>query len=181
MRNIKAILIFFVLMVFIALAAWFHWHYGEPASTGMFIVTAMTALGTCGVTILTVFPYVPRDRLEAALCLRKNKMHLKIYNKGNHTVYLGSDKYHTAEYSDCYALWWSDKNNCTEKNSKPIYCLPGDNMAVPPHTTIGYPISPKVFGKKDLNKIKIEVLTSSGFRIEAKIEIAKPDNANKQK
>ncbi len=168
MRNIKAILIFFVLTACVALATWFQWQYGDHTNLGMFIVTAMTALGTCGVTIFSVFPYVPRDRLYAELRLRKNKMHIMIRNKGNHTVYLGSDKYHTAEGWDCYALWWNDKNNCTEQNSKPIYCRPGDNLAVPSRATIGYPINPKVFGKKDLNRVYIQVLTSSGYRIEVK-------------
>lgn len=168
MRNIKTFLIFGILIIIVALAMWFQWHYGEPADTGMFVVTAMTALGTCGVTLLTVFPYVPRDKLRAYLCKRKKTMYIMIYNRGNHTVYLGTDRYHTAEEFDPYALWWPNKNNCTEFNSRQLYAHPGDNMAVPPRGTIGFPVSQKTFGKNDLNKIKIQVLTSSGYRIEVK-------------
>lgn len=167
-RNINAILIFVALIAIVALATWFQWRYGDQNNLGMFIVTAMTALGTCGVTILTIFPYVPRDKLNAYLCKRKKTMYIMIYNRGNHTVYLGTDKYHTAEEFDPYALWWSTKYNCTETNSRQLYAQPGDNMAVPPRGTIGFPVNPKVFGKKDLNKIYIQVLTSSGYRIEVK-------------
>ena len=175
MRNLTAGIVFCVLLLCVIIAWILHVRYGDMGELGMFVVTAMTALGTCGVIILSLFPYVPRDKLEATLCIRKKKMCIMIRNKGNHTVYLGSDKYHTAETWDCYALWWSNKDNCTAKNSKPIFAAPGDNMAVPPRGTIGFPIGKNIFGKIDLNKIKIQVLTSSGFRIDVKNEV--PDNA----
>lgn len=179
MRNITAISIFGILGLVVIIATVFQLKYAPIENLGAFIVTAMAALGTCGVTIFSVFPYLPKDRLEATLCRRKKTMYIMIYNKGNHTVYLGSDKYHTAEEYDPYALWWPTKNNCTEKNSRQIYAHPGDNMAVPPHGTIGFPVSPKVFGKHDLNKIRIQVLTSSGFRIEVKNTIDQSENCQK--
>lgn len=172
MRNITAFSLFGILGLIIALAVFFQLRYASMANLGAFIVTAMAALGTCGVTIFSVFPYVPKDRLEASLCRRKKAMYIMIRNKGNHTVYLGTDKYHTAEEFDPFALWWPTNTNCTEKNSCQIEAKPGDNMAVPPHGTIGFPINQKIFGKRDLNKIKIQVLTSSGYRIDVKNEIA---------
>lgn len=178
MRNVTAISIFSVLVLVVVIAMALQLKYAPIDTLGAFIVTAMAALGTCGVTIFSVFPYLPKDRLEATLCRRKKTMYIMIYNKGNHTVYLGSDKYHTAEEYDPYALWWPSKNNCTEKNSRQIEARPGDNMAVPPRGTIGFPINPKIFGKHDLNKIKIQVLTSSGFRIDVKIMLNESERKN---
>ena len=105
-----------------------------------------------------------------------------IYSKCNHTVYLGSDKYHTAEYFDAYALWWPPNKACTEFNSRQLYVNPGDNMAVPPRGTIGYPINAKVFGKHNFNEITIQIMTSGGYRIPVtnqlnkKVRIAKKTN-----
>lgn len=171
MRNITAIIIFSFLLCVAAAAAYFHIHFGHLDTIGMFIVTALAALGTCGVTILSVFPYTPRDKLEAVLCKRKGKLYIMIYSKCNHTVYLGSDKYHTAEYVDAYALWWPAESDKTEFESNHLYVNPGDNMAVPPRGTIGYPVNQKVFGKHDLNKITIQIMTSSGYRIPVKNQL----------
>lgn len=168
MRNITAISFFTYLIILVVIATYFQFVYADDTEWGIFIVTAMAALGTCGVTVFSVFPYIPRDRLEATLCCRRKTMYIMICNKSNHTVYLGTDKYHTTEEFDPYALWWPTKNNCTEKNSRQIFAHPGDNMAVPPHATIGFPVNPKIFGKHNLDKIKIQVLTSSGFRIDVK-------------
>lgn len=165
MRNITAIILFVTLICVVAVAAYFHIRFGQMDSIGMFIVTAMAALGTCGVTILNVFPYRHKDKLEAVLCKRKKKLYIMIYSKCNHTVYLGSDKYHTAEYFDAYALWWPPNKACTEFNSRQLYVNPGDNMAVPPRSTIGYPVNAKIFGKHDINKITIQIMTSNGYRI----------------
>lgn len=165
MRNITAISIFIGLATIVAIASICQFLYADNSEIGMFIVTAMAALGTCGVTIFSVFPYVPKDRLEATLCKRGKGTWIMIHNKGNHTVYLGSDKYHTAEYWDAYALWWPNSHNCTEKNSRHLYVKPGDNMAIPPKATIGYKISLKTFGNHNINNIFIQIMTSSGYRI----------------
>lgn len=168
MRNITAIIVFICLIFVVAVAAYCHIRFGHTDTIGMFIVTAMAALGTCGVTILNVFPYRHKDKLEAVLCKRKKKLYIMIYSKCNHTVYLGSDKYHTAEYFDAYALWWPKSKEYTEFNSRALYVNPGDNMAVPPRSTIGYPVNAKIFGKHDINKITIQIMTSNGYRITVK-------------
>lgn len=173
MRNIQAIVIFGVLLAIVLIAFCLQVQFGNNNSLGMFIVTAMAAIGTCGVTILNVFPYVPKDKLEAILCKRKGKLCIMIYSKSNHMIYLGSDKYHTAEYVDSYALWWPEGVECTEFNSNHIYVNPGDNLALQPHGTIGYPINPKVFGKHDINKVKIQITTSNGYRIDVQNRLNK--------
>lgn len=173
MRNLSAIIIFGVLLLIVAVATVFQIKLGDSANLGMFIVTAMAALGTCGVTILSVFPFTHKDRLEAILCKRKGKLYIMIYSKCNHTVYLGYDKYHTAEYVDAYALWWATSGEKTEYNSKHLYVQPGDNMAVPPRGIIGYKINPKVFRNHDINKITIQIMTSNGYRIPVKNQLNK--------
>ena len=187
MRNLTASIIFAILAIIVVIALGFHLYYGDKANLGIFIVTSMAALGTCGVTILNLFPYVPKDKLEAVLCWRKKTLLIMVTSKSNHTIYLGMDKYHTAEYEDSYALWWPNDKNCTEFNSRPIFTTPGDNVAVPPRVTVGYPINPKIFGKNDLNKIKIVVCTSSGYRIgikkqlDKKVQPTKAPNDGKKK
>lgn len=181
MRNITAIIIFSFLLCIVAVATYCHIRFGHIDTIGMFIVTALTALGTCGVTVLNVFPYKHKDKLEAVLCKRKGKLYIMIYSKCNHTVYLGSDKYHTAEYFDAYALWWPQSKQCTEFNSRALFVNPGDNMAVPPRGTIGYPVNQKVFGKHDLNKIRIQVMTSNGYRIEVKNALIQQEKNEKKK
>lgn len=171
MRNLSAILIFMGLAAVVAIAAVRQYLYAEVPEWGMFIVTAMAALGTCGVTIFSVFPYVPADRLEAKLCKRSKGIWIMIYNKGNHTVYLGVDKYHTAEYWDAYAVWWPDNTNCTEKNSKHPYVKPGDNVAISPKATIGYKLPKSPFGQHDINKVFIQVMTSSRYRIDVQKDL----------
>ena len=97
-------------------------------------------------------------------------------------IYLGADKYHTAEYVDAYALWWPTNKNCSEFNSRHLYAQPGDNMALQPRGTIGYPVNPKVFGKHDINKIKIQITTSNGYRIDVQNKLNEaPINKNKAK
>lgn len=182
MRNLSAIIIFGVLLIIVAVATVFQIKLGDSANLGMFIVTAMAALGTCGVTILSVFPFCHKDRLEAILCKRRGKLFIMIYSKSNHMIYHGADKYHTAEYVDAYALWWPTDKNCNEFNSRHLYAKPGDIMVVQPRGTIGYPVNPKVFGKHDINKIKIQITTSNGYRIDVQNKLNEaPINKNKAK
>lgn len=182
MRNITAIIIFTFLLCVVMVATYCQIKFGQSGDVGLFIVTALTALGTCGVTILSVFPFSHKDRLDVILCKRKRRLYIMIYSKCNHTVYLGYDKYHTAEYVDAYALWWPTNKNCSEFNSRHLYAQPGDNMALQPRGTIGYPINPKVFGKHDINKIKIQITTSNGYRIDVQNRLNEaPINKNKAK
>lgn len=181
MRNITAIAIFVILVCLVGFATYCHLRFGQIDTIGVFIVTALAALGTCGVTILSVFPYQHKDKLDAVLCKRKKTMYIMIYSKCNHTVYLGSDKYHTAKYFDAYALWWPKKQKQTELNSRQLYVRPGDNMAVPPRSTIGYVINPKVFGKRNLDDVVIQVMTSNGYRIPVRNILKQQETAKSNK
>lgn len=181
MRNLTASIIFIFLIIIVGIALFFQIMYSDRSTLGMFIVTAMAALGTCGVTILNIFPYIPKDKLTAVLCYRNKKLWILVTNHTNHTVYLGMDKYPIAEYPDAFALWWKTNKNCNELNSNPILTNPGDNVAIPPKVTVGYPINHKIFRKNDLNKIKIVVCTSSGYRINVEKRLNKKKNNNVNK
>ena len=123
------------------------------------------------------------DNLHMDVISGKNPdmVYLDTNEMDNDEEYLGSDKYHTAEYFDAYALWWPQSKQCTEFNSRALFVNPGDNMAVPPRGTIGYPVNQKVFGKHDLNKIRIQVMTSNGYRIEVKNALIQQEKNEKKK
>jgi len=166
-RN-KALYIFFIVLIaLVAIAAYFHFHYANKDSIGIFIVTALAAIGTCGVTILTVFPYEPRDNLDAEVSFRKNKqIWLTIENKTNHTIYLGSDNYSISDYGEDYAVWWVGEKK--ENNLKHLFVSQGDNLAITPKGKIYYIIDRKVFSKNPLDKIQIQIRTSSVYRFNVK-------------
>ena len=166
MRN-RALFIFFtVLIVLTAIAVSFHLEYGNKENMGLFLVTALTAIGTCGVTILNVFPYKHKDKLEAVLYRTKKEIRLDITNKGNHRIYLGSDEYPISECGDSYAVCWPANEKRTSENTRAFFAYPGDNLTIPARSTIWFPINPKVFGRYKPNKLKIQVLTSSGYRFD---------------
>ena len=169
MRNIAAAILFFVLLVIVGVATYYHITCGHEDMTGMFIVTAMTALGTCGVTILSLFPYVPKDDLAPELYVREDGvMMLRIRNKTGHTTYIGSDKRDTALFREDYAFWYPENAETIFDNGHALYTNPGDNLAVPPYLSIYYPIDKTIFGGHDITKIKMQVRTSSGYIFDVK-------------
>jgi len=167
MRNITFFVIFSILIALAIAAMGFQLCYGNKDNLGIFLVTALTAIGTCGVTILSIFPYEHKDKLESVVYFWKNSIRLKITNKTNHITYLGTDKYATSKYYDAYARWWSTEK-CNPDDGNDLLANPGDNLAIPPKSSIYYLISPKIFGRNKLSKLKIQVLTSSGYRFDVK-------------
>lgn len=164
MRNITAIIIFTFLLCIVMVATYCQIKFGQSGDVGLFIVTALTALGTCGVTILSLFPYIPKDRLSPDLYMRKDGVvMLRIFNKTNHTVYIGSDKHDTACCSEDYAFWYPEDAEINFDNAKILYTKPGDNLAIPPHLSIYYPIDRRIFGGHNLTKIRMQIRTSSGY------------------
>lgn len=136
----------------------------------MFIVTVLTAIGTCGVTILNIFPFRHRDKIEAEVIFKKKMILIIIKNKTNHTIYMGADKHAFCKYPENYGLWWPNEKQFLIPLNNPRHLLtnPGDNLAVPPRSTIFYVINPRIFGKNPLDKLKIQVMTSSGYKFDVK-------------
>lgn len=157
---------FYLFLILICIAIGYAWkNLGPEQDVGMFIIMSLTALGTCCVTILNVFPYHHKDRLEAELYYGKNKqIILRIKNKTNHTVYIGSDKHSMSDFNEDYAVWWPNKNMDDFEDSHMLYTNPGDNLAIPPKLSIYYPINKKEFMGCDLAKIKMLIHTSEGYR-----------------
>ena len=178
MRNTTLFITFFVLIFLTLIAASLQWYYGNNDNWGMFVVTALTAIGTCGVTILNVFPYEKKDKLEAVIYFWKNGIRLTITNKTNHTIYLGTDRYAVPQHFQDYARWWPTDKKCNPDDGGRLWAKPGDNLAVPPRSSICSPINPKVFGKNELSKLKIQVLTSSGYRFDVKNNLTKKSIAS---
>jgi hypothetical protein len=172
MRNLAAVILFFVLLIIVGIATYYHIAFGNEDMTGMFMVTAMTALGTCGVTVLSLFPYVPKDVLEPELYMREDgQIMLRIHNKTSHTTYIGSDRHDTSIFREDFAFWYPGDVEITFDNAHTIYTNPGDNLAVPPYLSIYYPINKKIFGKCDVTKIKMQVRTSSGYIFDVKNKV----------
>lgn len=157
---------FYLFLILIILAIRYAWiNLGPEQDLGMFIVMSLTALGTCCVTILNVFPYCHKDRLKAELYYRKDGLiMLKIKNKTNHIVYIGNDKHSMSEFHEDYAIWWPDKNMNDFDDACLLYTNPGDNLAIPPKMTIYYPINEEEFAGVDVSKINMLIRTSNGDR-----------------
>ena len=162
MRNFT----FYLFLILILLAIGYAWkNLGPEQDFGMFLITSLTALGTCCVTVLNIFPYYHKDRLDAELYYGKNKqITLKIKNKTNHTVYIGSDNHSMSFFSEDYAIWWPNKDMDDFEDAHMLYTNPGDNLAIPPNLVIYYPIDKKEFKGVDVTKIKMLVHTSKGDR-----------------
>ncbi|MBP9999495.1 MAG: hypothetical protein KBT14_02230 [Proteobacteria bacterium] len=155
---------FFVLLILIAIVyAWSN--LGPDQDIGMFIIMALTALGTCGVTILNVFPYHHTDKLASELYYRKDgQIMLRIKNETNHTVFIGSDKHSMSCFREDYAIWWPSQQMNSFDDAYMLYTNPGDNLAIPPKMVIYYPIDEQEFMGYELSKIKMLVRTSEGSR-----------------
>jgi len=168
---------FFVLLIaLIVIAAVFQLCYGNKDNFGIFLVTALTAIGTCGVTILNVFPYEHKDKLEAKIYYYKKGIRLAIDNKSNHPVYLGTDDYSTSDYHELLFRWWpTDKDYDFEHpdNGRDYFAQPGANLVIPPRSSIWFPITPKPFGKNNLSNLKIRIFTSSGYKFDVQNNLTK--------
>ncbi|MDR1695452.1 MAG: hypothetical protein LBR69_02310 [Endomicrobium sp.] len=164
MRNIKTGIFFFVLILLALIAFYLQLSYGNKDDLGIFIVTALTAIGTCGVTVLNVFPYEHKEKVKAVIYFFKNEIRLTIENKTNRVVYLGTDKYSVSEYPEVYAKWWPSDKNYNPDDKHDLAAKPGDNLAIPPRGRIYYTIDQSIFKGNVLSKLKFEILTSSGNR-----------------
>lgn len=162
MKNLT----FYLFLALILAAIGYAWtNLGQEQDLGVFIIMSLTALGTCCVSVLSVFPYRHKDKLEAELYYGKNRqITLKIKNKTNHTVYIGSDKHSMSGFNEDYAIWWPNKNMDDFENAHMLYTNPGDNLAIPPKLVIYYPINKKEFKGVNVKEIKMLVHTSEGDR-----------------
>lgn len=161
--GLKIFLTILLLFIAISLAV-----YPYDTKLANFIVTTLTAIGTCGVTILTVFPFTPADKLRSEIYRRTpdGTIIIKITNLTKHTIYLGSDRHSTLPCPEDYAMWWPSDGICAPDNANSIYAEPFDNLAVPPQSSIFYSIDERIFNDCDIKKIKIQIRTSSGARFD---------------
>ncbi len=63
----------------------------EPVQANV-IFGGLTALGTCSVVILSVFPIKKVDNVTGKLVKEKDRIYIKLFNNSAYTVYLGYDK-----------------------------------------------------------------------------------------
>lgn len=156
-------LLLLVLLVLIAAGLKMHQH----PEAAKFILSALTALGTCGVVCLTVCPYKPQDKLSAVLYYEPeyepNVYKVKITNKTNHTICLGLRKNETP-YRDNVFLWWPDGVAKIYERAVPIWSRKGDVLSIPPNSCSFYRLDKRMFINENSKNIRMQVQTNTGYK-----------------
>lgn len=164
-RNGWLIIYLFMLVLCVIAAACFKW-YNHP-EIAKFILSAMTALGTCGVVCLTICPYKPQDKLSAVLYYEPednpNIYKIKVMNETNHTVCLGLRKDY-APYPDNLFLWWPDGVEKIYERAVPIWSKKGDVLSVPPKSCTFYRLDKRIFENQNIKNIRLQVQTNTGYK-----------------
>ena len=163
-RNGWLIIYLFVLVLGVITAACFKWcNHPEIAK---FILSAMTALGTCGVVCLTICPYKPQDKLSAILYNEPgdpNFFRIKITNKTNHTICLGLRKEYSP-YPDNIFIWWPKGVEKTYEKGVSLWSGEGDILSIPPQSSAFYPIDKRIFANEEQQNIRLQVQTNTGYK-----------------
>jgi len=138
----------------------------------LFIVSALTAFGTCGVMILSIFPYRHSDKLSARLYKRPSDgaIMLKVTNKTGRCVRLGASNL-DSPHADNYAVWWEPGVEQTLENAHNICSMDGDVLVIPPYDSYFHQIDIGVFNGYPTNQIRLKVRTNTGYRCLAKNEL----------
>lgn len=164
-RNGRLIIYLFMLVLCVIAAACFKW-YNHP-EIAKFILSAMTALGTCGVVCLTICPYKPQDKLSAVLYYEPednpNIYKIKVMNETNHTVCLGLRKDY-APYPDNLFLWWPKGVEQTYEKARTIWYGPEFVLSIPPKSEAFYFIDKDRFANIDIKNIRMQVQTNTGYK-----------------
>lgn len=164
-RNGVLIMYLLLLVLLILIAAWLKIHQHPEAAK--FILSALTALGTCGVVCLTVWPYKPQDKLSAVLYYEPednpNIYKIKVINETNHTVCLGLRKDYTP-YPDNLFLWWPKGVEQTYENARTIWYGPEFVFSIPPKSEAFYFIDKNKFANIDVKNIRMQVQTNTGYK-----------------
>ncbi len=137
----------------------------------VFIVSALAALGTCGVTILSIFPYKHKDKLNAILYRRgfDNQIMLKVINKTDHPVRLGASNL-PLPHEDNFILWWKLGEVQSLENARPIM-RSGVGLVIPPYDCVFFLILPEELEGESPKNIIMQVRTNTGYKCDVKNEL----------
>lgn len=163
-RNGLLVMCVLLLVQAVLFAAWLRMHQHPEASK--FILSALTAFGTCGVVFLTVMPYKPQDKLSAILYNEPgdpNFFRIKITNKTNHTICLGLRKEYSP-YPDNIFIWWPKGVEKTYEKGVSLWSREGDILSIPPQCSAFYPIEKRIFADEEQQNIRLQVQTNTGYK-----------------
>ncbi len=131
----------------------------------MFIVSSLTAVGTCGVTILSVFPYKHSDKLRVVLYNREydGQLMLKVINKTEHHIRLGYSNL-PMSHSDNVALWWKKEEKQTLENARSIIFDANSILVLPPKSCLFFELNMEIFSGYPIKDIVMQVCTNTGYK-----------------
>lgn len=143
----------------------------EEQNWPLFIVYSLTALGTCGVTILSVFPYKHKDKLSARLYRRTSDGHvmLKVINKTDHTIRLGASNL-PLPHDDNFLLWWKPGDELCLENAHPMWSN-GIGLEIPPYDCVFFESLPDEFDGVPAKNVIMQVRTNTGYKCDVKNEL----------
>ncbi|MBR4625864.1 MAG: hypothetical protein IKO56_10065 [Alphaproteobacteria bacterium] len=163
-RNGVLIMYLLLLVLLILIAAWLKMHQHPEAAK--FILSALTALGTCGVVFLTVWPYKPQDKLSAVLYNEPDDplfYRIKVTNQTDHTICLGLRKDYTP-YPDNIFLWWPTGVDKIYEKAVSLWSVEGDILSIPPKCSAFYHVDKRIFAKENIKNIRMQVQTNTGYK-----------------
>lgn len=171
MKQNKMFFLFMILLsVGVLLSARLLYNNTESIWPG-FIVSALTAFGTCGVTILSVFPYKHKDKLSAKLYKRTSdgRVMLKVINKTDHTIRLGASNL-PLPHNDNFLLWWKPGEELSLENARPIWSN-GVGLEIPPYDCVFFDFLPDELDGISTKDIIMQVRTNTGYKCNVKNEL----------
>ncbi len=164
-RNGMLFMYLLLLLLLVLVATWLNMNCHKDAAN--FILSALTAVGTCGVVCFNVFPYKPQDKLSASLYYEPDDnpdvYKIKVINKSDHTISLGLRKDY-APYPDNVFLWWPNGVEKTYEKARTIWSREGDVLSIPPKSSTFYFIDKGAFAGVVVGKITMQVQTNTGYK-----------------
>ncbi len=132
-------------------------------NAAQFILSALTAIGTCGVMILSIFPYKYSDKLSAILYRRfpDDKIMLKIKNETGHSVRLGASNM-PIPHEDNFILFWRPGDEKILENAVPIWMQGG--LIIPPYDCVFFMLDELQFDGVPIKNLRMQIRTNTGYR-----------------
>lgn len=152
-----------ILILGVFFAAHLYFKYGL-LEIAKFIVDALTAIGTCGVVILSLFPYKHQDKLSAILYRRLSdgQIMLKVINKTDHSVRLGASNL-PMPHDDNFILLWLPSDPKTLDYAIPVWTQ-GGGLVIPPNDCVFYLLNDKQFEGILIKDVRMQIRTNTGYK-----------------
>lgn len=164
MKQNKMFYLFMVLLIIGILFSAILLCRDDESKWPVFIVSALAALGTCGVTILSIFPYKYQDKLNAVLYRRESdgQIMLKVINKTDHTVRLGASNL-PLPHPDNFILWWKPGEELSLENARTEW-IDGNALEIPPYDCAFFLLEANMFKGVSVKNVIMQIRTNTGYK-----------------